>query len=92
MTMTAPRAALSARELADLRRRMCGKKRGYSAHHAQEVAARMRSKNDPVIAYPCPFHPDRDAEYGSRTWHVGHTPSVERIRLLARYLRFGGPA
>lgn len=89
MTATPARSTLTQEELTDLRRRMCGTKRTYSAHHAQEVAARMREQGQPVSAYPCPFHQN---EPGNGTWHVGHAPNVRRMELLARYLRFGGPS
>lgn len=94
MTMTSitPRTSLTAEELADLRSRMCGQKRPYAAYHAQEVAARMRAQGEKrVSAYPCPFHSEDAAPDRGRTWHVGHAPSVYRMELLARYLRFGGP-
>ena len=90
MTDTMP-AALTQDELSDLRRRMCGQKRGYGAHQAQQVAARMRAEGEKRIsAYPCPFHPVGD-EHTGRTWHVGHAPSMYRVGLLSRYIRFGGP-
>lgn len=83
-TMVTP-WSLTADEADDLRSRMCGGK----IVHTYEVASRrawyFRNVEDQgVNAYPCPFHHGHPG-----CWHVGHPPNVERMRLLARYLRFG---
>lgn len=89
MTMTNP-TALSPEEVADLRSRMCGDKRSMTYEQASRVAWRIRHVNGHVTinAYPCPFSPHSE----QHCWHVGHTPNIERMRLLARYLRFGAEA
>ena len=81
-------AALTADEAADLRSRMCGEKRAMTLEDAFTVAWHQRDRGVNVSAYPCPFHPDTHPS----VWHVGHAPNVERLRLLARYLRFGAAA
>jgi hypothetical protein len=85
MTMTPARAALSRGELVDLWSRMCRGKRVLEEHEAYATALRMRGQGEPVSAYPCPMR----RGHGEHAWHVGHSPSVYRMTLLARYLRFG---
>lgn len=82
----APPQGLTAEEVRDLRSRMCGHKRAMAYEQASQAAWCLRHiEGEPVNAYPCPFPPHN----GEHVWHVGHAPPVERMRLLARYLRFG---
>ena len=85
--MTMAPTALTAAEAADLRSRMCGEKRPMTYEEACTASWRLRHLDgqDTINSYPCPFPPHRD----EHRWHVGHAPSVERMRLLARFLRFG---
>lgn len=76
-------AALTQEEAAGLRARMCGGKVAYDYDGASRAAWRLRHiDGEAVNAYPCPFH-------GHHVWHVGHPPSIERMVVLARFLRFG---
>lgn len=64
---------------------MCGEKVAYGYEGASRAAWRLRHlEGEAVNAYPCPFHPA-----AAHVWHVGHPPSIERMVVLARYLRFG---
>lgn len=84
--MTDPKAALTRAEVDDLRERMCGDKLPRSYEGASKVAWVLRQEGDSRVGtYPCPF----DHRHGPLVWHVGHPPSIERMRVLARYLRFG---
>ena len=81
-----PPTALTAAEACDLRARMCGDKVAYDYEGASRAAWSARHlRDEPVGAYPCPF-------CGHHVWHIGHAPNIERMALLARYLRFGANA
>jgi len=88
MAAQAEASILNADEAADLRSRMCGEKRAMTVEAAFTLAWRKSDHGVNVSAYPCPFHP----EAHPAVWHVGHAPNVERLKLLARYLRFGAAA
>lgn len=61
--------------------RACDGKHPYGRKTAREIAARMRAQDgEDVCAYRCPW--GRTAH-----WHVGHTPSVERLERIAAAIR-----
>ncbi len=75
--------ALTSEEHDDLRSRMCATKKPLTFEQASRSAWISRNvRNDNMGAYPCPFH-------GEGVWHVGHYPSIERMKVLARFLVYG---
>lgn len=62
-----------------IRADVCGDKVAHvGPKDARDHAARMRAKGGPCSAYRCPF---------CGSWHVGHPPSVEGMKAIARVIR-----